>query len=371
MFEDSKHLSASNVLGKSMTFKERLMDIIPFIDPDSTRFVEWLWTIRLNKDLSTYQRDFILPSNIEVDLDELAAMVESEFKFIYHSTHYFRGIRLDKDGDPEFLVVIARTQSSIVIVAAGEKEEAEEVISRYKAKYIPPKVISINQLVGIANDGNIIQRENQLKEDELELANDSFYPWLGETIDQYAERFKKSKAGVILLIGPPGTGKSSFLRTLMFKMSVKHLHLVYDEKTLMSPNFTLWLGEIERDSLIAIEDADNFVASREERNYQMSALLNYIEGVIPNNNKLIISTNLANKSKVDEALIRVGRSFDVMEFRHLTHEEGHKVRESLNLSPVEFSSKRETLSLSTIINYETVDEEDLVKHEKSGFGFNK
>ena len=26
MSEDSKHLSASNVLGKSMTFKERLMD---------------------------------------------------------------------------------------------------------------------------------------------------------------------------------------------------------------------------------------------------------------------------------------------------------------------------------------------------------
>ena len=46
--------------------------------------------------------------------------------------------------------MIARTQSSIVIVAAGEKEkEAEEVIGRYKAKYIPPKVININQLVGI------------------------------------------------------------------------------------------------------------------------------------------------------------------------------------------------------------------------------
>lgn len=126
---------------------------------------------------------------------------------------------------------------------------------------------------------------------------------------------------------------------------------------------------IPKKSVIGIEDADTFVSTRDNQNYQMSALLNYIEGVIPTNNKLIISTNLETTNRVDPALLRVGRNFRVLEFRNLTHQEANKARKSTGMKAIKFLPEHKTLSLALALNYENVNAKHFKNHKRQGVGF--
>ena len=82
--------------------------------------------------------------------------------------------------------------------------------------------------------------------------------------------------------------------------------------------------------------------SRESGNELMSTLLNASEGVVAHpGKKIILSTNLPSIDKIDPALLRVGRCYDVLEFRPLTREQAMIARASVGLEPVDFSSKDE------------------------------
>jgi ATP-dependent 26S proteasome regulatory subunit len=71
-----------------------------------------------------------------------------------------------------------------------------------------------------------------------------------------------------------------------------------------------------------MEDADAFLAARKDGNTLMHRFLNMSDGLISaKNKKLVFSTNLPNISDIDEALLRPGRCFDILQFRPLTRAE--------------------------------------------------
>ena len=362
-------MSPSAIMGKQ-TFNERMIDVIPFIDPDSTRMVEWIWAVRHNAGLSTHSRSFTVPANVEVKIRDIIPFLEGHFETTYNSDYYYRGVRNNKEtGLPDFFAVIGRSNGTMMVVCAGDKEEVEPIIEALEKEYIPPKTIKTNHLMGFNGDGEPRIKEEILAENEVSFGTDAFYPCIEEGIDQFIADFKKSKSNVILLIGPPGTGKSTLLRTILFKMDMKHIHLAYNEGTLMNPLFSNWLEGIPKKSVIGIEDADTFVSTRDNQNYQMSALLNYIEGVIPTNNKLIISTNLETTNRVDPALLRVGRNFRVLEFRNLDHKEANKARKSIGLKALKFLPQHKEMSLAMALNYENVNAKHFKNHKRQGVGF--
>lgn len=175
------------------------------------------------------------------------------------------------------------------------------------------------------------------------------YPFLGEeTIGEYYDRYLRSDASILLLIGPPGTGKTTFIRGLLHHAK-KNAIVTYDEKIIERDY--VFARFIEDDvGVMVIEDADNFLKSRSDGNAMMHRFLNVGDGLISmNGKKLIFSTNLPSIRDVDSALIRPGRCFDIVTFDNYTLAEAEKLAEKVGVA-FETKDSGSTYSLAEVFH---------------------
>lgn len=226
-----------------------------------------------------------------------------------------------------------------------------------------------------------------------------FYPWLKADMGEYFEEFLKSDSSVLLLIGPPGTGKSTFIRS-MINYSRVNATLCYNERTMFDENFLSafkqsnsyrtrekhyqekWskltgfvnattLVSPREENCIVLEDSDRYIASRNTGNVAMASLLNHINGVVSNSRtKFIFSTNLDTIDSIDSALLRPGRCFDILPFRKLSYEEGVAIRKAMKFEDVDFNADgKSSFTLAEVIKNigAHVSETNTVKPR---FGFN-
>jgi len=174
------------------------------------------------------------------------------------------------------------------------------------------------------------------------------YPFLGnELIEDYYDRYMESSASILLLIGPPGTGKTTFIRGLLHHTE-KNAIVTYDEKILERDY--VFSRFIEDDvGVMVIEDADNFLKSRSDGNTMMHRFLNVGDGLISmRGKKLIFSTNLPSIRDVDSALVRPGRCFDVVTFDNYSLEQAKNLAKKLDVSFEEKENKSDTYSLAEV-----------------------
>ena len=150
------------------------------------------------------------------------------------------------------------------------------------------------------------------------------YPWLNRPFHDYIQNYLDSEASVLILIGPPGTGKTTFIKNIIHQ-SGGNAKVAYDEKVLSGDDFFAMFIDGE-DDILVMEDADSFLASRQDGNTMMHKFLNVSDGLISSvGKKMIFSTNLPNINDIDPALLRTGRCFDTMQFRALTRKEAQAV----------------------------------------------
>lgn len=181
--------------------------------------------------------------------------------------------------------------------------------------------------------------------------SDEFYPWIDRPLVQLGQDFLKSAANVLLLIGPPGTGKTSFIKALVNNMNAD-AWLTYDSALHKSDKLHKdFMRPTEQPRLLIMEDADVILSSREDGNDAMGRLLNLADGMVSvGQRKLVFSTNLPNLHSIDEALLRPGRCFGILKFRDMNRDEAHAACKSVGRELTIDMKEHETVSLATAIN---------------------
>ena len=155
------------------------------------------------------------------------------------------------------------------------------------------------------------------------LPFDEAYPTLREPVARFIERYLGARETVLILHGPPGTGKTRFVRTVLAAMSrrkadsAKVLYTT-DTRSLENDEIFVEFATGSHDAFV-IEDADHILDARANGNVHLHRFLAVADGVVrAQGRKILFTTNLPSVSDIDDALLRPGRCFADIRFRALS-----------------------------------------------------
>ena len=178
------------------------------------------------------------------------------------------------------------------------------------------------------------------------LPIDEMYPFLEEPLTEYYDRYMQSNANILLLIGPPGTGKTTFIRGLLSHTNSSAI-VTYDATILEKDYVFAKFIEDETDVMV-LEDSDTFLKARSDGNTMMHRFLNVGDGLVTTKGKkLIFSTNLPSISDIDPALIRPGRCFDILSFNLLKREEAQLLADKVGAT---LEGDKDSYSIAEVFN---------------------
>lgn len=207
---------------------------------------------------------------------------------------------------------------AITINCYGE-EKALKWISAFLKQHIEESKVPVVRWEFLGGDD---RHSQQIKIKPAKTIHPEFYPWIGEDVYDYFNRYINSEASILVLLGETGTAKTSFIRSMIWACSLNTM-FTYEEELLNSDSLFVDFIADERISLLVIEDADLFLTSREhDGNKIMSKFLNVSDGLASiDHKKMIFTANITEASRIDNALLRAGRCFDCQLFRRLTYAE--------------------------------------------------
>ena len=141
--------------------------------------------------------------------------------------------------------------------------------------------------------------------------------------DAMNDVIRSDKAGLIMLYGIPGTGKTSLVKTLINDNRDTDFIFV-DTSVCESISDGLFLDFLQehKNSVIVFEDCEKLLFSRDEMvNESIGTILNLTDGIIAESMKIkFICTFNCDLAKVDKALLRKGRLSIGYEFKKLSLE---------------------------------------------------
>lgn len=231
------------------------------------------------------------------------------------------------------------------ILIVGEEKYANKLINNFCDNYKPEEEAKVQWWYSSTHgpDFNdfMIKNENNVK--------DEYYPWLkdtNDTIESYYQKYIDDPSPILILLGEPGTGKTTFIRNLLLKYNFETF-LTHDEDVMKNDSFYIDFLKSESKIMI-IEDAEKILLPRESDNCVMSKLLNASDGIIKiSDKKFIFTANETNVNKIDQALIRPGRCFDILNFRLLTRAEAEIISTNEN---IELDENKTHFSLGDIFS---------------------
>jgi hypothetical protein len=204
---------------------------------------------------------------------------------------------------------------------AADRPTAAKAAHEFRERFAKKKSPSSGTYHLITHDNDCIgatevqlAEGNPLEAGDLDLFyGDGFSDWSGSYQGILAEK----KGGLALLEGPPGTGKTSFLRHLMRQLKDSHRFYFIPPANvgmLSDPEFIgFWRKQRKTHKdlgfVCVLEDAEGALMVRDTDNRrQVAAILNLTDGLMSDFLRLhiVCSINCASTA-IDPALIRPGR----------------------------------------------------------------
>lgn len=158
----------------------------------------------------------------------------------------------------------------------------------------------------------------------------------------------KPKGRILIMSGPPGTGKSYAIRGLISESNGVDWALVpsYLVPELSSPSIIASLmnerHDSERPLNLIIEDADSLLKKREESNPDViSQVLNLGDGILGEliNVKLIMTTNCP-RVNMDDAITRRGRLNAFIDFKSIPPEQAESIYKKLTNKEIKYTQNK-------------------------------
>jgi hypothetical protein len=297
---------------------------------------------------STVQRETTVLAN----RDTWKHWAEANFKdFLFVQTNSSNGFIIEEETNN--FIKFDVNSNSTTVRAFGDTDFADDIIEIVEENF--SVVTSYIEWIygGDGNSVNVPLNRDRLPVEEM-------YPFLnGESLNDYYDRYMESSANILLLIGPPGTGKTTFIRGLLAHRNCSAI-VTYDAAILEKDGF--FARFIEDDAeIMVLEDSDAFLKSRSDGNTMMHRFLNVGDGLVTTKGKkMIFSTNLPSIRDIDSALVRPGRCFDIVTFDALSYGQATDLAKKLNVSLPEI---KDTYSIAEVFN----EQQHKPKERKVGF----
>lgn len=253
-------------------------------------------------------------------------------------------------------------ESYFRLFCTGNKKQVDDFMEFVK----PFKHVKVPQIEWVTSVSNGVN-SSHIAMKAAKPIDKSFYPCLnGESVDAFVKRFMDSDATILLLIGPPGLGKTELITQIIWAANAQCMLTFSDAVSSSDSLFTYF---IESDAnILLVEDADTMLSARKNGNDNMKRILNISDGLTARKDKkFIFTTNLPSLASVDPALLRPGRCFKTLEFKRFNHEQALEIAAFINVELPE----QEDYSLAEIFavrnnEYTEVDDQPTINN---GIGF--
>jgi hypothetical protein len=171
------------------------------------------------------------------------------------------------------------------------------------------------------------------------IDDDSLNLHYGEGFNEWSKallaRLKERNTGAVLLHGPAGTGKTTFLRQILYRLAQTHRFYLLSARhfdMLTTPQMVeFWMEQQEihgsRKCGIIVEDADSLVLRRDTaQDDHVSSILSISDGLLGDylSHQMFFTVN-AGTHQIDPALLRPGRLLDWREFGELDRAQGQRL----------------------------------------------
>lgn len=223
-----------------------------------------------------------------------------------------------------------------------EDDCAKKFIDSIEKILVKNKVFAITSLDFYKINYIYLSKTNTIESNFISIRNteyDSIRPELYPDIDipKLADRFTEAKENLLLLLGKPGIGKTSFIKYYIaytykkYQNTGKSVNFTYVNSQDILDRSDFWsmvIDSTEEEStnkanILILDDLDLIIEPRNDGNRSkfMTQVLSYTDGVFSQkSNKILLSSN-RELHRVDEALTRPGRCFDSLLLNPLSYDE--------------------------------------------------